>query len=293
MKLCRTLQISGLEQGPEACRNQGFLLEARMISIMEGRVFMSGKKKCCSRLLIFVSLLFLLACLPQNALHTKAAVKLSRTRLVLTEKQKLRLRVYGLPKGVSLVWKSSKPSVATVSRGTVTARRRGNAVISVNVLKNGKRLARRVCSLRVAEAPVVVASLGVSGEESEHIAEIGFTVIGKRSALLTNKIVLQTPGQSWQNLYLLDVDKINSSNGKQLGWLKGKTIPPYNNNDRNIVVAYYARKDYRSFRVTSSSKAVFYFYYDGIRYKASAKDLDSAVDPRPCKLIRLTPLSPA
>ena len=49
MKLCRTLQISGLEQGPEPCRNQGFLLEARMISIMEGRVFMSGKKKCCSR----------------------------------------------------------------------------------------------------------------------------------------------------------------------------------------------------------------------------------------------------
>ena len=150
-----------------------------------------------------------------------------------------------------------------------------------------------MCKLRVAETPVVVASLGVSGEESEHIAEVGFTVIGKRSALLTNKIVLQTPGQSWQNLYLLDVDKINSSNGNQLGWLKGKTIPPYNNNDRNIVVAYYARKDYRPFRVTSSSKAVFYFYYDGIRYKASAKDLDSAVDPRPCKLIRLTPLSPA
>ena len=75
--------------------------------------------------------------------------------------------------------------------------------------------------------------------------------------------------------------------------MKGKTIPPYNNNDRNIVVAYYARKDYRPFRVTSSSKAVFYFYYDGIRYKASAKDLDGAVDPRPCKLIRLTPLSPA
>ncbi|MEI3193410.1 MAG: hypothetical protein V8S22_05470 [Lachnospiraceae bacterium] len=74
----------------------------------------------------------------------------------------------------SLVWKSSRPSVATVSRGTITARRRGNAVISVNVLKNGKRLARRVCKLRVAEAPVVVASLGVSGEESEHIAEVGY-----------------------------------------------------------------------------------------------------------------------
>ena len=96
-------------------------------------------------------------------------------------------------------------------RGTVTARRRGNAVISVNVMKNGKRLARRVCKLRVAETPVVVASLGVSGEESEHIAEVGFTGYWKRSALLTNKLVLQTPGQRWQNLYLLDVDKINSS----------------------------------------------------------------------------------
>ena len=104
---------------------------------------------------------------------------------------------------------------------------------------------------------MVVASLGVSWRGIRaHCG--GWTLLvdwKEKHALLTNKIVLQTPGQSWQNLYLLDEDKINSSNGNQLGWLKGKTIPPYNNNDRNIVVAYYARKDYRPFRVTSSSES--------------------------------------
>ena len=260
---------------------------------MEGRIFMSKRKKHCGRLLVFAGLLFLLAFLPQNTLNTKAAVKLSRTKLVLTVNQRQRLRVYGFFKGSSFIWRSSRPSVATVSRGTVVARKRGMATISVTIMKNGKRLAVRRCSVRVAEAPVVVASLGVTGEEEEHIAEIGFTVIGNRSALLTNKIVLQTPGQSWQTLYLLDSDKISSSDGAKLGWLKGKTVRPYSNNDGNIVVAYYARRDYRSFKITSSSKAVFYFYYDGIKYKASAKDLDSQMDPGACKLIRLTPLSPA
>ena len=43
------------------------------------------KRNAASRLLIFVSLLFLLAMsAAEYALHTKAAVKLSRTKLVLT-----------------------------------------------------------------------------------------------------------------------------------------------------------------------------------------------------------------
>ena len=260
---------------------------------MEGRVFMSERKKHTNRLLVFMGLLFLLSFLPWNTLNAKAAVTLSHKKMILTVNQKQYLRVKGRPAGSTLIWRSSNTSVATVAGGTVRARRRGNAVISVTVMRNRRRVAVRTCRVRVAEVPTVVASLGVTGEASEYIAGITFLVDGKRSMLLTNKLVLQTPGQRWQTLYLLDENQISSSRGNKISWLRGKTISPYNNNDRNIETAYFARKDFRPFRITSASGSVFYFYYDGIKYKAAARDLGSSLDPQPCRLVRLTPVSPA
>ena len=252
---------------------------------MEGRVFMSERKKHTNRLLVFMGLLFLLSFLPWNTLNAKAAVTLSRKKMILTVNQKQYLRVKGRPAGSTLIWRSSNTSVATVAGGTVRARRRGNAVISVTVMRNRRRVAVRTCRVRVAEVPTVVASLGVTGEASEYIAGITFLVDGKRSMLLANKLVLQTPGQRWQTLYLLDENQISSSVGNK--------ISSYNNNDRNIETAYFARKDFRPFRITSASGAVFYFYYDGIKYKAAARDLGSSLDPQPCRLVRLPPVSPA
>lgn len=237
--------------------------------------------------------IFLLAAfLPGNTMSTKAATaRLSRTNLVLTIGQKQRVLVYGLSKGVTLTWKSSRPSVATVSKGTITAKSRGNTDVTVTISKNKKTLRTLKCQVRVAEKPVMIATLNVSGEEADYTAQVGFTLIGARSALLTNKVIMVTPGESQQTLYLLDSQKIVNSQGKELGWLNSQVVRPYNNNSRNIVVAFYARKDYRPFKVTSNSKAVFYFWYDGIKYKTSAVDLESATDPQPCKLTRLTPLS--
>ena len=225
---------------------------------------MSERKKHTNRLLVFMGLLFLLSFLPWNALNAKAAVTLSRKKMILTVNQKQYLRVKGRPAGSTLIWRSSNTSVATVAGGTVRARRRGNAVISVTVMRNRRRVAVRTCRVRVAEVPTVVASLGVTGEASEYIAGITFLVDGK-----------------------------SSSGGNKISWLSGKTISPYNNNDRNIETAYFARKDFRPFRITSASGAVFYFYYDGIKYKAAARDLGSSLDPQPCRLVRLTPVSPA
>ena len=168
---------------------------------------MSERKKHTNRLLVFMGLLFLLSFLPWNALNAKAAVTLSRKKMILTVNQKQYLRVKGRPAGSTLIWRSSNTSVATVAGGTVRARRRGNAVISVTVMRNRRRVAVRTCRVRVAEVPTVVASLGVTGEASEYIAGITFLVDGKRSMLLTNKLVLQTPGQRWQTLYLLDENR--------------------------------------------------------------------------------------
>ena len=66
---------------------------------MEGRVFMSERKKHTNRLLVFMSLLFLLSFLPWNTLNAKAAVTLSRKKMILTVNQKQYLRVKGRPAG--------------------------------------------------------------------------------------------------------------------------------------------------------------------------------------------------
>ena len=228
-----------------------------------------------------------------GVLHANAAsAKLSRTKLVLTIGQKKLIAVKNLGKGVSVVWKSSKPSVATVSRGTIVARKRGSAKITATLMKNKKKLRTLSCSVRVAEKPVVIASTVVSGEETDYVTALVFRLEGSRSALLTNKVIMMTPGEAWQKLYLVDAQKVWNSKGEEMGWLNGLTVRPYNSNKRNIATAYFARKDYRPFKVTSSSKAVFYFYYDGIKYKTSAGDITNALSPQPCKLTRLTPLSP-
>ena len=91
---------------------------------MEGRVFMSERKKHTNRLLVFMGLLFLLSFLPWNTLNAKAAVTLSRKKMILTVNQKQYLRVKGRPAGSTLIWRSSNTSVATVAGGTVRARRR-------------------------------------------------------------------------------------------------------------------------------------------------------------------------
>lgn len=256
---------------------------------MKGSGFM---KKKLTRYLLTLLAVLILASMPSSSISAQAAMRISRTNLVLTKGQKQRVYVYGLPKGAKLTWKSSKKSVATVQKGTITAKARGNANVTVTITKNKKRLKTFTCKVRVAEKPIVLASLQVSGEFSDYTAQVGFTLLGGRSALLTNQIVMVTPGESQQKLYLLDSQKIISSGGKQLGWLKSQMVRPYNNNSKNIVVAFYARKDYRPFKVTSASKAVFYFWYDGIKYKTYAVDLGLAKDPQPCKLTRLTPLSP-
>ena len=59
--------------------------------------------------------------------------------------------------------------------------------------------------------PAVVASLASLVKHRSILRGITFLVDGKRSMLLTNKLVLQTPGQRWQTLYLLDENQISSS----------------------------------------------------------------------------------
>lgn len=56
---------------------------------------MSERKKHTNRLLVFMSLLFLLSFLPWNTLNAKAAVTLSRKKMILTVNQKQYLRVKG------------------------------------------------------------------------------------------------------------------------------------------------------------------------------------------------------
>ena len=92
-------------------------------------------KKIRSALLFFALILCLTCAFSSD---TQAAIKLNKTSLSLLEGQSATLKVTGTTKKVT--WKSNKKTVATVTtKGKVTAKAPGNAVISATVGKTTKK----------------------------------------------------------------------------------------------------------------------------------------------------------
>lgn len=96
-------------------------------------------KKVLSMLMTFI-ILFSMA-LPANA---EAAVKISKTSLTLTVGNSATLKITGTTKEVK--WSTSKKSVATVSKGKVTAKKAGSATITGTV--EGKKY---TCKVKVVD----------------------------------------------------------------------------------------------------------------------------------------------
>lgn len=74
-----------------------------------------------------------------------AKIRLSQTKVTLTEGKSKTITVKNRKKGQSLKWSSSKKSVAVVSeKGRITAKAPGQAVIKVKVGKSGRTLSCKV-----------------------------------------------------------------------------------------------------------------------------------------------------
>ena len=223
---------------------------------------MNERKHSRVWLLSLLTFLFLAVLIPVTTIRTEAASpKISKKSIGLVVGEKYTLKVSGVSKS-KVTWKSSKTSVATVTKnGKVTAKKRGTAKISAKI-KGGKTLK---CTVRVAEKPIIVASLAESGTRPSAVVGASIALIGSKSAKMTIKITLKTPNKKTQTLYLLDFDKILST-GKT-AWKKSFTVRPFKAEEMNVALAYYGRKDEAEFYVSDKSKATLNFTYDGVKMK--------------------------
>lgn len=89
----------------------------------------------------------LILMVPGTALQAK--IKLSASSKTLTVGEKLTLKVKGTKKKVKVTWKSSKKSVATVSKkGVVKAKKAGTAKITAKIKGKGIKVTR-TCKIKV------------------------------------------------------------------------------------------------------------------------------------------------
>ena len=90
-----------------------------------------------------------------NAQTASASVKINKKKIVLVPKKTYKLKVKGTNKKVK--WKSSKKSIATVSKdGTVKAKKKGTTIVTGKV--NGKKYS---CTVKVQNAYTTKQIIGM------------------------------------------------------------------------------------------------------------------------------------
>lgn len=105
----------------------------------------------------FLICCLLISMLPFNTVEAKQRVRLNRSKLTLDVGMTYKLKVKGTKKKVR--WKSSKKSVAIVSkRGLVKAKRKGTVIVTAMIGKR-KLLCRIIVKETQIEAPVNTATL--------------------------------------------------------------------------------------------------------------------------------------
>lgn len=224
---------------------------------------MNERKRNKVWLLSLLTVLFLAVLIPMTTIRTEAASpKISKKSIGLIVGEKYTLKVSGVSKS-KVTWKSSKTSVATVTKnGKVTAKKRGTAKISAKI-KGGKTLK---CTVKVAEKPTVVATLAETGTRPDVTVGLSISLIGSKSAKLTKSMTLKTPSKKTQTLYLWDLEKTIEKG--DIVWKKSLTVKPFDLDNPSVSVGFYSRKDGEAFYVSNKSKATITFTYDGVKMKA-------------------------
>lgn len=111
-----------------------------------------------------------------------SSIKLNKTSLSLVAGKTAILTVTTTPENAStsLSWKSSSTSIATVSNGTVAAKKKGSATITVTDSKSGKKA---TCSVKVTAAAKTTSSKTKSTSSSSSI----WSGIAKDASMKGNK----------------------------------------------------------------------------------------------------------
>ena len=120
---------------------------------------MKNGQKCFKRIgVLLTTFLLIVMCLAVDTTTVSAAkIKLSKTKITLTQGKKYRLKVKGTKKKVK--WSSTKKSVATVNKkGVVTAKKKGTAYIKAKVGKKTYKCKVTVKSKKAPEKPAPTPS---------------------------------------------------------------------------------------------------------------------------------------
>ena len=120
---------------------------------------MKNGQTCFKRIgVLLTTFLLIVMCLAVDTTTVSAAkIKLSKTKITLTQGKKYRLKVKGTKKKVK--WSSTKKSVATVNKkGVVTAKKKGTAYIKAKVGKKTYKCKVTVKSKKAPEKPAPTPS---------------------------------------------------------------------------------------------------------------------------------------
>lgn len=120
---------------------------------------MKNGQTCFKRIgVLLTTFLLIVMCLAVDTTTVSAAkIKLSKTKITLTQGKKYRLKVKGTKKKAK--WSSTKKSVATVNKkGVVTAKKKGTAYIKAKVGKKTYKCKVTVKSKKAPEKPAPTPS---------------------------------------------------------------------------------------------------------------------------------------
>ena len=120
---------------------------------------MKNGQKCFKRIgVLLTTFLLIVMCLAVDTTTVSAAkIKLSKTKITLTQGKKYQLKVKGTKKKAK--WSSTKKSVATVNKkGVVTAKKKGTAYIKAKVGKKTYKCKVTVKSKKTPEKPAPTPS---------------------------------------------------------------------------------------------------------------------------------------
>ncbi len=120
---------------------------------------MKNDQKCFKKIgVLLTTFLLIVMCLAVDTTTVSAAkIKLSKTKITLTQGKKYQLKVKGTKKKAK--WSSTKKSVATVNKkGVVTAKKKGTAYIKAKVGKKTYKCKVTVKSKKAPEKPAPTPS---------------------------------------------------------------------------------------------------------------------------------------
>lgn len=154
------------------------------MKINQRKVLKNGKKLCCMAMA-----LCMLTSVAPSSIYAAKKISLNKKSVTLIKGQKTKLKLKGTKQKVK--WSSNKPSVASVKDGMISARKKGNAVITAKVGEN----TNLTCEIKVETPKLNITKKEISVGETLQLTlkgtsqNITWSSSNKKIATVANGLV--------------------------------------------------------------------------------------------------------